>query len=196
MATSIWSKRDGNTTTNNRSAPCTIFSTTALSPRQIANKAYSLGCKKLDRDDKRSKQRYHMRERLLLVNTIAKAEEVLKARTRRTNRRVMAAEDEEEHSTDEFSKKHHVNNKEHHSPLRSSASEEEEEEQEKESQIPNNNNSSHHITSSTTTSSTHTNHTSLSSTTTSSTLLPPRDCRVTITNNSKTINAPIATTII
>ncbi|KAG2237599.1 hypothetical protein INT48_004502 [Thamnidium elegans] len=100
MATTIWSKR------NNRSAPCTIFTTTTLSPRQIANKAYTLGCKKLDRDDKRSKQRYHVRERLLLCNTISKAEEVLNARTRRTNRRVMAAEDEEEHSSDEFSMKH------------------------------------------------------------------------------------------
>ncbi|RCH92651.1 inosine-5'-monophosphate dehydrogenase, partial [Rhizopus stolonifer] len=99
---------------NSRSAPCTIFTT--LSPRQMANKAYTLGCKKLDRDDKRSKPQYGMRERLLLCNTIAKAEEVLSTRTRRTNRRVMAAEDEEDENNAFSSRpiQHH----EHHSPLR------------------------------------------------------------------------------
>lgn len=118
MATAIWSNK-------RNKAPCTIFSSTTLSPRQIANKAYTLGCKKLDRDDKQSKQKYHVRERLLLCNTIAKAEEVLNARTRRTNRRVMAAEEEEE--ADEFSAKHTTSIKDHHSPLRSSSSQDEEE---------------------------------------------------------------------
>lgn len=117
MATAIWTKKN--------KAPCTIFTTTTLSPRQIANKAYTLGCKKLDRDDKQSKQKYHVRERLLLCNTIAKAEEVLNARTRRTNRRVMAAEDEE---ADEFAAKQIQTNKEHHSPLRASSVEEQDEE--------------------------------------------------------------------
>ncbi|KAG1293907.1 hypothetical protein G6F62_009164 [Rhizopus arrhizus] len=110
-----------------RAAPCTIFSTTNLSPRQIANKAYTLGCKKLDRDDKRSHQRYHLRERLLLYNSIAKAEEVLNARTKRTNRRVMAAEDEEESGNEEYSRNNHPINHPIHSPL--SQEEEEEEEQ-------------------------------------------------------------------
>ncbi|OBZ84236.1 hypothetical protein A0J61_07716 [Choanephora cucurbitarum] len=127
----MWSsKRTATGLTNSRSAPCTIFSTTALSPRQIANKAYTLGCKKLDRDDKRSKQKYHVRERLLLCNTIAKAEEVLNTRTRRTNRRVMAAEDED--SNEEFSQKPMSHTSEHHSPLRSSSDDEEEEEEEEE----------------------------------------------------------------
>ncbi|KAI8081871.1 uncharacterized protein B0P05DRAFT_538403 [Gilbertella persicaria] len=114
---------------NSRSAPCTIFTT--LSPRQMANKAYTLGCKKLDRDDKRSKPQYGMRERLLLCNTIAKAEEVLSTRTRRTNRRVMAAEDEEDENNAFSSRpiQHH----EHHSPLRQSEEEEEEDEEQEES---------------------------------------------------------------
>ncbi|KAG1112512.1 hypothetical protein G6F42_014721 [Rhizopus arrhizus] len=136
----MWSKRSTLQTTNNRSAPCTIFSTTTLSPRQIANKAYSLGCKKLDRDDKRSKQQYHVRERLLLCNTISKAEEMLNARTRRTNRRVMSAEDDEEENYNNSSqmKPHHHSNSEHHSPLRNSSDdlEEEEEEQESIQQLP------------------------------------------------------------
>jgi hypothetical protein len=162
MASTIWSSK-------RVTAPCTIFSTTALSPRQIANKAYTLGCKKLDRDDKRSKQKYHVRERLLLCNTIAKAEEVLNTRTRRTNRRVMAAEDEEEHSSDEFSIKPHHNHHDHHSPLRVSAEEEEEEEEQDNIpySLPASNNS----------------------------LLPPRDCRIAITSSSKIINSPIATII-
>ncbi|KAI8376789.1 hypothetical protein BD560DRAFT_391499 [Blakeslea trispora] len=131
----MWSsKRTATALTNSRSAPCTIFSTTTLSPRQIANKAYTLGCKKLDRDDKRSKQKYHVRERLLLCNTIAKAEEVLNTRTRRTNRRVMAAEDDED-SSDEFSLKPINHSSEHHSPLRSSTEEEDEEENDEQETI-------------------------------------------------------------
>ncbi|KAI8975337.1 hypothetical protein BDF20DRAFT_988847 [Mycotypha africana] len=163
MATTIWSKRRENSNMGSlASAPCTIFSSTStLSPRQIANKALTLGCKKLDRDDKRSKQRYHVRERLLLCNTIAKAEEVLNKRTRRTNRRVLAAEEEDEDQSDEeyFSTTnggsqkqaqeeqklqqpqsfhfHHKNQqeftvKQHHSPLlRDISNENEEEESEK-----------------------------------------------------------------
>ncbi|KAI7897030.1 uncharacterized protein EV154DRAFT_490241 [Mucor mucedo] len=161
MATAIWSNK-------RNKAPCTIFSSTTLSPRQIANKAYTLGCKKLDRDDKQSKQKYHVRERLLLCNTIAKAEEVLNARTRRTNRRVMAAEDEE---ADEFSAKHTATTKDLHSPLRSSSAQEEEDE----SIIPN--------TTTTTTTTSFNNNASI---------LLPRDCRNVI---SPTINSPIATTI-
>ncbi|KAI9354683.1 hypothetical protein BD770DRAFT_391998 [Pilaira anomala] len=185
MATTIWSNKR-----NTRSAPCTIFtSTTTLSPRQVANKAYSLGCKKLDRDDKRSKQRYHVRERLLLCNTIAKAEEVLNARTRRTNRRVMAAEDEEENSSDEFCLKHVVNNKENHSPLRSSAKEEEEEGEKEAIPITIN------IKSSTTLS---TSSASAATTTTPSLSLSspilPRDCRIALTEKTN-VNSPIATII-
>lgn len=126
-SSTIWSKR------TSKQAPCTIFSSTSLSPRQIANKAYTLGYKKLDRDDKRSQQKYHLRERLLLYNTITKAEEVLNARTRRTNRRVMAAEDDDD-DYHEFSMKHNNNNNtcNHHdkSPLKQNIQEEEEEEQE------------------------------------------------------------------
>ncbi|KAG1451322.1 hypothetical protein G6F56_008115 [Rhizopus delemar] len=48
-----------------------------LSPRQIANKAYTLAVKKLDRDDKRKRPQYSVRERLLLSHTMAKAEDVL-----------------------------------------------------------------------------------------------------------------------
>lgn len=127
-SSTIWSKR------TSKQAPCTIFSSTSLSPRQIANKAYTLGYKKLDRDDKRSQQKYHLRERLLLYNTITKAEEVLNARTRRTNRRVMAAEDDDD-DYHEFSMKHNNNNNNtcnHHdkSPLKQNIQEEEEEEEE------------------------------------------------------------------
>ncbi|KAI8147929.1 hypothetical protein BJV82DRAFT_664268 [Fennellomyces sp. T-0311] len=78
-------------------APTTIFaSTNSLSPRQIANKALSLGYKKLDRDTKRTRPKYDFRIRVLLYNTITAAENVLNKRTRRTNRRVMAAEDEDD----------------------------------------------------------------------------------------------------
>lgn len=188
MATTIWSNKR-----NTRSAPCTIFTTTTLSPRQVANKAYSLGCKKLDRDDKRSKQRYHVRERLLLCNTIAKAEEVLNARTRRTNRRVMAAEDEEENSSDEFCLKHVVNNKENHSPLRSSAKEEEEEEIEEKEAIP----ITINIKSSTTlptSSASSTTSPSLSNTTSLSSPILPRDCRIALTEKTN-VNSPITTII-
>lgn len=175
--TAIWSKKRNGVMTSNsiRSAPCTIFSTTTLSPRQIANKAYTLGCKKLDRDDKRSKQKYHVRERLLINNTISKAEEVLNTRTRRTNRRVMAAEDEDEDSKDEFSLKksqaqHHV------SPLKNENLNEEEEEED-ESHIPN---ASNHISSES-----NLHH------------FLHRDCRINSDSNSKKImtSSPITTTI-
>lgn len=177
MATAaIWSKKRNGVMTSNsgiRSAPCTIFSTTTLSPRQIANKAYTLGCKKLDRDEKRSKQKYHVRERLLINNTISKAEEVLNTRTRRTNRRVMAAEDEDEDSSDEFSIKKSNNQPHHHvSPLKNMNSDDEEEE---DNNIPNN-------------ASTHTNQSE-------SNLhhLLHRDCR--INSDSKIIaSSPITTT--
>lgn len=48
-----------------------------LSPRQMANKAHSLAIKKLDKDDKRKRPQYSIRERLLLSKTMSKAEEVL-----------------------------------------------------------------------------------------------------------------------
>ncbi|KAI9280002.1 hypothetical protein BY458DRAFT_553423 [Sporodiniella umbellata] len=48
-----------------------------LSPRQVANKALSLAVKKLDRDDKRKRPQYSVRERLLLSHTMARAEDVL-----------------------------------------------------------------------------------------------------------------------
>ncbi|ORZ13149.1 hypothetical protein BCR42DRAFT_419285 [Absidia repens] len=118
-------------------APSTIFTTTSqLSPRQIANKAMTLGCKKLDTDDKRTRPQYNVRERLLICNTIAYAEQVLNQRTRRTNRRVMAAEDDDSHfdaqaltpsmtQTDQNSSQlpHHHHHHHHHedaSPLRAS----------------------------------------------------------------------------
>ncbi|KAI9028897.1 hypothetical protein CLU79DRAFT_832272 [Phycomyces nitens] len=98
---------------NRSKAPTTVFVAT-LSPRQIATKALTLGCKKLDRDDRRRKPRYSIRERLLLCITISYAEEVLNKRTRRTNRRVMDAEEDLEDL------KHHLPSpKELHSPLRS-----------------------------------------------------------------------------
>ncbi|KAK4516422.1 uncharacterized protein ATC70_011394 [Mucor velutinosus] len=203
----MWSKKSTLQSTNNRSAPCTIFSTTTLSPRQIANKAYTLGCKKLDRDDKRSKQQYHVRERLLLCNTISKAEEMLNARTRRTNRRVMSAEDEEEenYTNSSHMKPHHHSNSEHHSPLRNSSDDLDEEEEESiqhtpPSHIPS---LSSNITASTTStsiaSSPSTSSTSLPNTTpnssSSNSNLLPRDCRITITPNSEIVTSPIATII-
>ncbi|KAI8642525.1 hypothetical protein BD408DRAFT_416374 [Parasitella parasitica] len=204
----MWSKRSALQSTNSRSAPCTIFSTTTLSPRQIANKAYSLGCKKLDRDDKRSKQRYHVRERLLLCNTISKAEEVLNARTRRTNRRVMSAEDDEEENYNNSShmKPHHHSNSEHHSPLRNSSDDLEEQEQDQEpidqQHIPSSPSSTaSSLTTSCTSSissSTPTSTPTLSNNTpnsSNSNILPLRDCRITITPNSEIITTPIATII-
>lgn len=181
--TAIWSKkRNGAMTSSSgmRSAPCTIFSTTTLSPRQIANKAYTLGCKKLDRDNKRSQHKYHIRERLLINNTISKAEEVLNTRTRRTNRRVMAAEDEDEDSSDEFSIKKNQQQKTV-SPLKNDSSEDEEDEEEP---IPT------ALTSSS----------SSTSTISSSSSLPHflhRDCRINSNSNSKKIisSSPITTTI-
>ncbi|KAL9560144.1 hypothetical protein PS6_000351 [Mucor atramentarius] len=70
----------------------TASTTSNLSPRQVANKAYSLAIKKLDRDDKRRRPHYTVRERLLLSNTMTKAEDVLNKRTPRSNRRVLASE--------------------------------------------------------------------------------------------------------
>ncbi|KAI9313304.1 hypothetical protein BX666DRAFT_1880637 [Dichotomocladium elegans] len=84
-----WSMR------KNRAAPSTIFSQSQMSPRQIANKVFTLGCKKLDRDSRRSKPLYDTRIRVLINNQIQKAEEALNKRTRRTNRRVMAAEEDD-----------------------------------------------------------------------------------------------------
>jgi len=74
-------------------------SPSASSPRQIATRAYNLACKKLERDEKRSKPTYMIRERLLLYRTMVQAEEVLQKRTRRTIRRVMDAEEDEESFT-------------------------------------------------------------------------------------------------
>ncbi|KAI9307891.1 hypothetical protein BJ944DRAFT_228230 [Cunninghamella echinulata] len=125
-----------------RGPPTTIFASKQLSPRQIATKALTLGCKKLDRDDKRSRPLYNVRERLLLCNTIARAEEVLNKRTRRTNRRVMSAEDEE-YLFDSNTLKHHPppsqnNSNSHHddhcSPLRASSSDEEDEQEQEQGQ--------------------------------------------------------------
>ena len=69
--------------------------TSQLSPRQVANKAYSLAIKKLDKDDQRRRPHYSVRERLLLSNTMAKAEDVLNKRTPRTNRRALLFEDDD-----------------------------------------------------------------------------------------------------
>ncbi|CAO3685397.1 unnamed protein product [Umbelopsis vinacea] len=74
----------------------TTLTPTASSPRQVATRAYSLACKKLDRDERNDKPKYAIRERLLLYRTMLQAEEVLQKRTRRTIRRVMDAEEDEE----------------------------------------------------------------------------------------------------
>lgn len=74
----------------------TMNNSSNLSPRQIANKAYSLAIKKLDKDDKRRRPQYTVRERLLLSNTMTRAEDLLNKRTSRLNRRVMAVEHEDE----------------------------------------------------------------------------------------------------
>ncbi|KAI8380820.1 hypothetical protein BD560DRAFT_432010 [Blakeslea trispora] len=52
-------------------------SSAVMSPRQTANKAYSLGLKKLDKDEKRRRPQYSIREKLLLSNTLVKAEQLL-----------------------------------------------------------------------------------------------------------------------
>ncbi|SAM03826.1 hypothetical protein [Absidia glauca] len=91
MASLLWKQQQ------QQRSPSTLFSsTTTLSPRQVANKAYSLAIKKLDRDDKRSRPRYNVRERLLLCHTLTHAEQFLQKRTARTNRRVMAFEDDDD----------------------------------------------------------------------------------------------------
>ena len=76
----------------NKKSSATTASTSSLSPRQVANKAYSLAIKKLDRDDKIRRPHYTVRERLLLSNTMTKAEDLLNKRTPRSNRRVLASE--------------------------------------------------------------------------------------------------------
>ncbi|KAK4513717.1 aminophospholipid translocase [Mucor velutinosus] len=77
---------------NKKSSTASSSSASNLSPRQVANKAYSLAIKKLDRDDKRRRPHYTVRERLLLSNTMTKAEDLLNKRTPRSNRRVLASE--------------------------------------------------------------------------------------------------------
>ncbi|KAL9551910.1 hypothetical protein MBANPS3_004047 [Mucor bainieri] len=77
---------------NKKSSTASSTTTSNLSPRQVANKAYSLAIKKLDRDDKRRRPHYTVRERLLLSNTMTKAEDLLNKRTPRSNRRVLASE--------------------------------------------------------------------------------------------------------
>lgn len=67
-----------------------------LSPRQVATKAYSLAIKKLDKDDKRRRPQYTVRERLLLSNTMNKAEDLLNKRTSRLNRRVLSFESDDD----------------------------------------------------------------------------------------------------
>ncbi|KAF7725820.1 hypothetical protein EC973_009243 [Apophysomyces ossiformis] len=71
-------------------------SVASMSPRQVANKAYKLACTKLDRDEKRRRPQYTIRERVLLFNTIVKAEDVLSKRTQRFNRRVLAFEQDDD----------------------------------------------------------------------------------------------------
>ncbi|KAI9321695.1 hypothetical protein BX666DRAFT_1904755 [Dichotomocladium elegans] len=99
-----------------RSAP--TFSR-QLSPRQIASKAQSLASKKLDRDEKRRRPQYHMRERVLLCNTMTEADAFLNKRTCRTNRRVLASEEDDVVGFDKPT--YHHNNQHHpcihHSPL-------------------------------------------------------------------------------
>jgi hypothetical protein len=176
MAT-IWSKRNNNL----NHAPRTVFSTSQLSPRQIANKAYSLGCKKLERDDKRTKQQYHVRERLLIFNTIAKAEEVLSSRTRRTNRRVMNAEDNEEEALKEITERiqHGRTQSDTRSPLRSATSDDEEQEEQEETRKRKQREQEGE------------------SVLKSNSSLLPRDCRVTVNHQRReVINTPIAASII
>ncbi|KAG2219097.1 hypothetical protein INT45_005828 [Circinella minor] len=125
-----WSKKSNN---NNNSAPTTLFSN-VLSPRQLANKTITLGYKKLNQDSKRQRPQYNFRIHVLINNTIAKAENVLNKRTKRTNRRVMAAEEEsEEEDFIHMIKRNHETNRtlktittihkeDNHSPLRSCSS--------------------------------------------------------------------------
>lgn len=106
----MWSSRN-----KRAAAPSTIFSRNAtMSPRQMASKAYSLACKKLERDEKRHRPHYTVRERLLLYNTMNKAEEVLNKRSARTNRRVLAAEDDDDVMAFEQKKDTHENSTHHH----------------------------------------------------------------------------------
>ncbi|KAG2226108.1 hypothetical protein INT45_011725 [Circinella minor] len=117
----MWSKRNN--------APNTIFTSTRnMSPRQVASKAHSLACKKLDRDEKRRRPSYHIRERVLLQNTMNKADAVLNKRQARTNRRVLAAEDDEVGYDDPPQQQHQQHYPpHHHSPLAISNMEEDDE---------------------------------------------------------------------
>ncbi|KAI9258998.1 hypothetical protein BDA99DRAFT_538920 [Phascolomyces articulosus] len=128
----MWSKRVN--------APNTLFTSTRnMSPRQVASKAHSLACKKLDRDEKRRRPSYHIRERVLLNNTMIKADALLNKRQARTNRRVLAAEDDEVGYDDPpQTQQHHQHYPpHHHSPLAHSNMEEDEEPlQEQEQSLP------------------------------------------------------------
>ena len=117
----MWSKRNN--------APNTIFTSTRnMSPRQVASKAHSLACKKLDRDERRRRPSYHIRERVLLQNTMNKADTVLNKRQARTNRRVLAAEDDEVGYDDPPQQQHQQHYPpHHHSPLAISNMEEDDE---------------------------------------------------------------------
>ncbi|KAI8140287.1 hypothetical protein BJV82DRAFT_581268 [Fennellomyces sp. T-0311] len=108
----MWNKRVN--------APSTIFTArNSMSPRQVASKAYSLACKKLDRDERRRRPSYDVRERVLLYNTMNKADNVLNKPKARTNRRVLAAEDDEVGYDDppQCNQHHQHYPPHHHSPL-------------------------------------------------------------------------------
>ncbi|KAI9489323.1 hypothetical protein BDB00DRAFT_941736 [Zychaea mexicana] len=126
----MWNKRNN--------APSTIFTSTRnMSPRQMATKAFSLACKKLDRDEKRRRPSYHIRERVLLYNTMNKADSVLNKRQTRTNRRVMAAEDDEVGYDDPPQSNHHHQHypPHHHSPLAHSNMDDEEDEEQQQQEV-------------------------------------------------------------
>ncbi|KAI9470578.1 MAG: hypothetical protein EXX96DRAFT_362188 [Benjaminiella poitrasii] len=95
-----WMKQKASTTTNN-----------ILSPRQIANKTYTLAIKKLDKDNKSCKPHYSVREKLLLSNAMVFAEEFLNKRTPRSSRRVLAFEDEYDDTIQSVSKQDDNNSK-------------------------------------------------------------------------------------
>ncbi|ORY98846.1 hypothetical protein BCR43DRAFT_488272 [Syncephalastrum racemosum] len=131
----MWSKKRSN-------APSTIFSRGTMSPRQVATKAYTLACKKLDKDDHRRRPHYHVRERVLLNNTMNKAEDVLNKRNPRFNRRVLAAEDDEHEydlnpqesvAHDYF---HHHQNNHHDSPLHELVSDDEDDDDDDDKEEP------------------------------------------------------------
>ncbi|KAI8332249.1 hypothetical protein BC941DRAFT_437037 [Chlamydoabsidia padenii] len=132
MASLLWTKNQQHSKSHSR-APSSIFSNNSnLSPRQVANKAYSLAIKKLDRDDKRSRPHYNVRERLLLCNTLSRAEQFLQKRTTRTNRRVMAFEEDDVvgHSEDNRRNPPPAQPMEHHSPLCEATDDDDDDEEE------------------------------------------------------------------